>query len=260
MPKPQLQGIDVRYVGGRKQLQVALDECLVQMGADPGRFEDFLQEPCTNPTLGAYIEAFGIDRICEYRGFSVEDVRVHKPAGLREEDVEVINVQVEEHLMTCKRCVGFSLHFLGYVDGKMGDVWDVVSRHLDRRAMREDFAEEDVDTLQDQILHKAYRRLVSVDQMFAQEQFEKEMFAKTCSSKKLWRRIEYHGLLRLAYLLPQSSSELKEEGFKTKLTYDQRLDLLHELSEHVKTCERCSFLLEHEREEDKLIEQLYDRI
>jgi hypothetical protein len=256
----QRANIDVRYIAGRKKLQMALDECIVDMGANPNDYENFLQEPCTNPTLGTYIEAFGIDRICSYRGFTVEDVRVHKPAGLREEDVPVINDQIEAHLMSCKHCVGFSLHFLGYVDERMDDVWDVVSHHLDRRAAREDFGGVDADALQDQYLEKAYRHLVSVEQMFAQEQCEQEMFQKPCSSPKLWRRIEYHGLLRLAYLLPQNEREHREQGFRTKLTYPQRMDLLHELSEHVKACERCTFLLAHERKEEDGIAALYDRL
>jgi hypothetical protein len=262
----ELKGIDLRHREHRTKMVKAIDACLVQLGMPTTGDERFYDEsftaPCTDPEVGKYIESLGINRICDYQGWTPEELRGASEAPIDEVALEILKTKVPEHLVSCRKCLVLAYDFVWFVDDSMWSVLNVATVSLSRipRLFWEDMTQEEAQAEQERCIRCAYMKIANIEFKLTRERFELELYKIPCVTPRLWRRIEHYGVLKLCRLLCLSDFQLRREDTQMRLPLEKRGALLHELSEHMKICQRCSkayaFELEREAELQKIAESI----
>lgn len=248
-----LSGLNPRKGADYRNLANQIGQCMTSLGATGNTYEE-LDAKCTDPTIGAYLEVFGIDRLCDYRNFTAEEIRNSQRTGLIEQDHEFLGGRIEDHISGCLYCLDFAFNYLVFV-GEMMPRVRAISR-LQTEKWERDVSSEEMQDLEDSLVDEVYDRLVSAQRMLEMEKFRDEISEVPCESPRLWKRISKHGLLKLANLLTQSDESLRRRKVRLGLSLAQRGALLHELSDHVEICLRCSCLKDYEYAEDELIQKV----
>ncbi len=249
----ELAGRDLQSARERRNLCLELDTYLKSVNTTGKAIEDFFIEAtssaCIDPNIGVYVELFGIDQLCVYRGLTPEQIEARKNSGLTARDLELLNEKLEKHLTECPNCIATSMEYIEFIDDVMPIVEDLVGDFAETITSATSIPE--VNVILQKCIDRVCLAMITPERMRAKHAFDEDILSVPCESPKLWRYITKHGLLYFTDLLVMSDAQLKRAGVRMQMSYAKRMRVLHEVSEHVKICLRCSCVLDYERIEHK---------
>lgn len=258
-----MEGINPRNHQDLEALMEQIDRRLKRLNrrriSEESRFLEALRSPCTDLYVGAYVETYGIDRICEWRYLKEEDLEDLEPLGIQESDIEWLREAAPEHLATCPRCLAFSRVYLNYAREHLPVIKGIAQYTLNNTTSEQPLSAESALRLYEELARCAYNCCITVDRMRKRHRVAQDLLDVPCIDPEFSERYIFSGPIRYCAELLKTDHQLqREESEYAAKSQAERYAELVEISDHVKICLHCDTRYTYDKEEEAFHSDLYN--
>lgn len=206
---------------------------------------------CVEPHIGAYVEKYGLDRICDWQYVGDEDLPDLEPLGITEKDIELLRTAAPQHLEKCPRCLAFSELYLGFARELLPVVKGVAQVSLNAKIKETPLSADKAAGLYAELVRLGYDVYITVDRMQRRLNIARQLGETPCTDTAFSGRYLLQGPTKYAAELLKTQFQLEREKSDLQyLTPEERIQDLRKVSDHKDACSHCCTRYTYEKEEE----------